>query len=99
MIERKKKVSTMINSFFFLLSKLLQRFLPNKVGGAYLASERSWAQYRLPDNNKCIVAFADQPATVLIASVTGAFHKVVFDPEKKGPCELSKYHVFMEEEE
>ncbi|KAH7616917.1 hypothetical protein Ndes2526B_g09024 [Nannochloris sp. 'desiccata'] len=77
----------------------LTRFVPNKVGGAYLASERSWAQYRLPDNSKCIVAFGNEPGIIFVASMTGAFHRVVFDPDRKGPCEQSGYNLFMEEEE
>lgn len=77
---------------------MLQRFVPNKVGGAYLASERSWAQYKCPDIHKCVVAFGSEPGTLLIASVTGALHRVVFDPERKGPCEQLEYTLFMEEE-
>jgi WD repeat-containing protein 45 len=91
---------TVSKKFYFVsIDLLLQRFVPNKVGGAYLASERSWAQHRLPDNHKCIVAFGSVAGTLFIASVTGVFHEVAFDPEKKGPCVQIKYKVFMEEEE
>ena len=74
----------------------MQKYVP---GGAYLASERSWAQYRLPDAHRCVVAFGREPTTLLIASTTGAFHRVSFDPENKGPCEAAAYSLFMDEEE
>ena len=73
--------------------------MPSKVGGAYLASEWSWAQYRLPDGHKCIVALGKEPGTVLLASVTGAFHQVAFDPDRKGPCQQISYTLFMEDED
>ena len=83
--------------FSLFLYILLQKLVPNKVGGAYLASEWSWAQYRLPDNHKCIVAFGKEADTLLLASVTGALHRVAFDPEKKGTCEQIAYTLFMDD--
>jgi len=68
-------------------------------GGAYLASEWSWAQYRLPDSSRCVVAFGKDPTTLLVASTTGAFHTLTFDPEKKGPCDDTSYTLFLENEE
>ena len=66
------------------------------VGKAYLASERSWSQFRLPDACKCIVSFAAQhPGLVAIISVTGAYHFVEFDPKKKGPCSSISHSMFL----
>ena len=46
-----------------------QSYLP--VGGAYFASERSFAQYKLPDAGPCLVGFGAQPCTLLLVSHTG----------------------------
>ena len=46
------------------------------VGAAYFASERSFAQLRLPDTHRALVGFGKDPTTLLIVSSTGAFYKV-----------------------
>lgn len=68
------------------------------MGGSYLSSEWSWAQYYLPDRHRCAVAFGRTPGTLLLASATGAFHQVAFDPEKEGPCAQVAYTLFIDPE-
>jgi hypothetical protein len=58
------------------------------VGGAYFAAERSFAQHRLPDGHRTVVAFGREPATLLVASLTGAFLRLGFDPGRAGACEV-----------
>ena len=48
---------------------LLQSYLP--VGGAYFASERSFAQFRFPEACPCLVGFGSTPGTLLLVSYSG----------------------------
>jgi hypothetical protein len=68
-------------------------------GGRLLAQERSHAQRRLPDAHRAAVAFSragDTDAsgadaarpTLFVASTTGAFHALAFDPARPGLMEL-----------
>jgi hypothetical protein len=72
----------------------LQRYVP---GGGYFAAERSFAQHRLKDAHRTVVAFGQEPCTLLLASFTGAFHHLRFDPGTGGACEVLNYANFMEE--
>lgn len=51
----------------------------------------------MPDAYKCLVAFGRDKNIVLVASVTGGFHKVAFNPDKKGPADLVSFFEFMAE--
>jgi hypothetical protein len=75
------------------------RALAARAGGGRLAQERSHAQRRLPDAYRAAVAFgraggdgaddaADARPTLFVASTTGAFHALTFDPARPGPMEL-----------
>lgn len=47
-----------------------------------------------------MVAFGKEPYTLLLASVTGAFHKVVYDPQAKTEnCDTVAYTLFMDNED
>ena len=52
----------------------------------------------MPDAYKCLVAFGRDENIVLVASVTGRFLRLTFDPDKKGPAELLSSSAFMEED-
>ncbi len=62
----------------------------------YFASERSFAQYRLPEDVRSIVGFGPQPATLVVVSTSGSFYTVAFDEQKGGPCQQLTYCKFLE---
>ncbi|GAB4820207.1 hypothetical protein N2152v2_007253 [Parachlorella kessleri] len=70
-------------------------YLP--VGGAYFASERSFAQFRFPEACPCLVGFGSTPGTLLLVSYSGCFHRVAFDGERGGQCEQLAFSQFMED--
>lgn len=70
----------------------LQSFLPVP----YFASERSFAQFRLPEDVRSVVAFGTSPSTLVVVSASGAFYTASFDTEKGGLCEQRSYARFME---
>ena len=90
--------SKMSSSKARLRMSTFTKLVPTRMGGAYLASEWSWAQFRLPDCYKTVVAFGKNGQTLLIASVTGAFHRISFSPDRKGSADQDWFSIFMEEE-
>ena len=72
--------SNPVSALSFLSSRL-------PVGASYFASERSFAQLRLPDGQRCLVGFGREPTTLLCVSTTGCFYKAAFDPDKGGAME------------
>ena len=62
----------------------------------YFASERSFAQYRLPEDVRSIVGFGAQPNTLVIVSTTGSFYTAAFDEQKGGVCQQLNYCKFLE---
>eukprot|EP00884_Botryococcus_braunii_P006611 jgi/Botrbrau1/15951/Bobra.0260s0012.1 len=62
----------------------------------YFGSERSFAQFRLPEESRCIVGFGPTANTLMIASTGGAFYTVAFDEKKGGLCNQLAYHQFFE---
>ncbi|KAK9846636.1 hypothetical protein WJX81_008098 [Elliptochloris bilobata] len=62
----------------------------------YFASERSFAQFRLPEETRSIVGFGPGPATLVVASLAGSFYTAAFDPERGGACEQRSYCKFVE---
>ncbi len=66
----------------------LQTFIPVP----YFASERSFAQFRLPEEARAIVGFGNTANTLHIVSSTGAFYTVVFDEVKGGACNQVAYN-------
>lgn len=73
---------------------LVQSYLP--VGASYFASERSFAQLRLPDAHHALVGFGKDPTTVLVVSATGGIYKGSFDPEQGGSCDVQSFVQFEE---
>ncbi|CAM6082963.1 unnamed protein product [Calypogeia fissa] len=61
----------------------------------YFSSEWSFAQYRLPEETKSIVAFGPQKNTVIIVGSDGSFYKCAFDPTNGGEMEQQEYTKFM----
>jgi len=56
----------------------------------YFNSERSFAQFRVPGDARCIVAFGADKRSIVVVSADGTFYKAVFDPEKEGGQECSQ---------
>ena len=80
--------SNPVSALSFLSSRL-------PVGASYFASERSFAQLRLPDGQRCLVGFGREPTTLLVVSTTGCFYKASFDPDKGGTMEQQLFVQFL----
>lgn len=80
--------SNPVSALSFLSSRL-------PMGASYFASERSFAQLRLPDGQRCLVGFGREPTTLLVVSSTGCFYKASFDPEKGGTMEQQLFVQFL----
>lgn len=65
---------------------------------SYFSSEWSFAQFKLPFEGKANVGFGPRPHTILIATYSGSFYKVSFDPDKGGPCVQHFYCGFLNSE-
>lgn len=79
-------------SLFSMVKGLVPIPLPK-----YFASEWSFAQFRIPDENgKCVVGFGSQPCTLIVASTSGSFYKVAFDGTKGGTCQQESYCKFID---
>ena len=62
----------------------------------YFASERSFAQFRLPEDVRSIVAFGTVPSTLVVVSASGAFYTASFDTDKGGACQQHSFARFIE---
>lgn len=79
-------------SLFSMVKGLVPIPLPK-----YFSSEWSYAKFHIPnENGKCIVGFGPQPCTLFVASVSGSFYKIVFDPAKGGACQQESYCKFID---
>eukprot|EP00245_Coleochaete_scutata_P009370 TRINITY_DN306_c0_g2_i1.p1 TRINITY_DN306_c0_g2~~TRINITY_DN306_c0_g2_i1.p1 ORF type:complete len:429 (-),score=60.25 TRINITY_DN306_c0_g2_i1:346-1509(-) len=65
----------------------------------YFSSEWSFAQFRLPEETKSIVAFGPQKHSVVIVGTDGSFHKCGFDPVNGGEMVQQEYTKFMKSDE
>lgn len=63
---------------------------------SYFASERSFAQYRLPEDVRSTVGFGPQPNTLVIVSASGSFYTAAFDEHKGGACQQLSFCTFLE---
>lgn len=70
----------------------MQSFLPVP----YFASERSFAQFRLPEEARAVIGFGQQPNTLLVITANGTFCTASFDPDKGGTCERGAHHKFID---
>lgn len=66
------------------------------MGGAYFASERSFAQFRLPDAARSLVGFGREPHTLLVLTAGGMLYRLAFDPARGGHCESTMQAQWME---
>ncbi len=62
----------------------------------YFASERSFAQFRLPEDVRSIVAFGTVASTLVVVSASGAFYSASFDTDKGGACQQHSFARFIE---
>lgn len=65
-------------------------FVSNILPVPYFASERSFAQFRLPEEVRSVVGFGSKAATILIASSSGVFYTAEFNAQEGGMCEQRK---------
>ncbi|KAL3690597.1 hypothetical protein R1sor_016906 [Riccia sorocarpa] len=65
----------------------------------YFSSEWSFAQYRLPEETKAIVAFGPAKDTLIIVGTDGSFYKCEFDPVTGGEMKQQEYTKFMRPDE
>lgn len=61
----------------------------------YFSSEWSFAQFRLPEEIKSIVAFAPEKHVLYIVGSDGSFYKCTFDPVHGGEMEQQEYVKFL----
>ncbi|KAI5067184.1 hypothetical protein GOP47_0017712 [Adiantum capillus-veneris] len=61
----------------------------------YFSSEWSFAQFRLPEEIKSIVAFAPEKHILYIVGSNGSFYKCTFDPVHGGEMEQKEYVKFL----
>ena len=74
---------------------LWKSMLP-KAGTSYLASERSWSQFHLPDTSTCIVSFdKTYDGLVNVISHTGVIHTVEFRVDAKSPAQSVAHSFFI----
>lgn len=62
----------------------------------YFASEWSFAQFRLPEDTKCIVGFGSPANSLLVVGLNGSFYRATFDPERGGVCRQDSFNRFIE---
>lgn len=62
----------------------------------YFASERSFAQFRLPEETRAVVGFGQRSDVILIASAQGSFYTASFDPARGGSCTQQSFHKFVD---
>jgi len=60
----------------------------------YFSSEWSFAQYHVSDS-RTIVAFGQDPNSLIIVSAEGSFYRVLFDPEGGGEMAQDKKQKFI----
>lgn len=73
----------------------LQSWLPVP----YFASERSFAQFKLPEATRSIVGFGPQQTTLLVVSTTGTFYSATFDADKGGNCQQQTLSSFLQKKQ
>ncbi|KAH7415080.1 hypothetical protein KP509_14G026400 [Ceratopteris richardii] len=61
----------------------------------YFSSEWSFAQFRLPEDVKTLVAFGSDKTTILIVGMDGSFYRCSFDPAHGGEMQQIEFVRFM----
>ncbi|KAH7427980.1 hypothetical protein KP509_10G069800 [Ceratopteris richardii] len=60
----------------------------------YFSSEWSFAQFRLPEDVRTLVAFGAEPHTVIIVGLDGSFYRCTFDPKHGGTMQQLEFTRF-----
>eukprot|EP00250_Pteridium_aquilinum_P017964 c23870_g1_i1 orf=376-1677(-) len=66
---------------------------------SYFSSEWSFAQYRLPEDVRTLVAFGPDKTTVLIVGLDGSFYRCSFDPVNGGEMQQQECARFWRSED
>lgn len=61
----------------------------------YFSSEWSFAQYRLPEDVRTLVAFGSDKSTVVIVGLDGSFYRCAFDPVCGGEMQQQEFARFL----
>lgn len=61
----------------------------------YFSSEWSFAQYRLPEDVRTLVAFGHDKNTVVIVGLDGSFYRCAFDPVNGGEMQQQEFARFL----
>lgn len=64
----------------------------------YFSSEWSFAQYRLPEDVRTLVAFGPEKNTVVIVGLDGSFYRCSFDPVHGGEMQQQEFARFLRSE-
>ncbi|KAA6423311.1 MAG: WD repeat domain phosphoinositide-interacting 3-like [Trebouxia sp. A1-2] len=79
-----------------LSAQVCQRKLLSFLPVPYFASERSFAQFRLPEDTKAVVGFGPSNSSLIVASASGSFFTASFDSDKGGICKQESFCKFVE---
>lgn len=72
------------------------KFMSSLLPVPYFASERSFAQFRLPEDTKAVVGFGATSNSLVVVSASGSFYTASFDHEKGGMCKQESFCKFVE---
>lgn len=62
---------------------------------SYFSSEWSFAQFHLPSESQCLVAFGAEANSIIAVCADGSYFKYTFDPIKGGECKAEKTGKFL----
>jgi len=65
----------------------------------YFSSEWSFAQFRVPEETRAIVAFGTQKNTIVIVCANGSYYRCSFDGNNGGEMAQLEYERYMKPEE
>jgi len=65
----------------------------------YFSSEWSFAQFRVPEETRAIVAFGTQKNTIVIVCANGSYYRCSFDGNNGGEMGQLEYERYMKPEE
>lgn len=88
-----KALWVIVHHKLHVTTQYAQSVLPTSI----FSSERSFAQFRLPDEEgRTAVGFGQQANTLLVIGSSGTFYVASFDMERGGPCEERHSCRFLE---
>jgi hypothetical protein len=65
----------------------------------YFSSEWSFAQFRVPEETRAIVAFGPQKNTLIVVCANGSYYRCSFDANQGGEMVQQEYERIMKHEE